>query len=280
MSIAAFYRSTLVLICLCGTAWKPCAPAVAQSLPVHSVTGWNKVADDLERAEVGLSPASPLGGQLVFLRTMLQRYRVGVIRAAQFGWQRASVKSLCRSARAAVCINANFFDETGEPLGLVVSRGTEYRKLHRGGHTLTGIFQVTRHEPRIVTRIDYSPDKVVEAIQAGPRLLSNGARIPGLRDTRSSRRAGLCIDRDRHLVIFASATTLSSLSVEELQTILVAEPMKCLDALNLDGGGSAQLYLSSELPGAPEGLQEVNLPGGNEVPVALGLFVEADGELP
>jgi len=276
----AFYRNILVLICVCGTASQSFAPALAQPLPVHSVSSWRKLADDLERAEVGLAPGSPLGGQLVFLRTALQRYRVGVIRAAQFGWQRAGVKSLCRAARAVICINANFFDETGEPLGLIVSRGTEYRKIHRGGHTLTGIFQVTRLEPKIINRADYSPDKVVEAVQAGPRLLSNGVRIPGLRDTRSSRRAGLCIGREGHLLFFCSATTLSSLSVEDLQTILLAEPMKCLDALNLDGGGSAQLYVSAELPGAPKDLQELHLPGGNEVPVALGLFVETEAELP
>ena len=62
-------------------------------------------------------------------------------------------------------------------------------------------------------------------------------------------------------------------SIAEIQNMLLQEGVDCRDALNLDGGGSAQFFLDSHLPGALPELQEVTIHGRDDVPVALGLFI-------
>ena len=112
-------------------------------------------------------------------------------------------------------------------------------------------------------------------MQGGPRLLANGAAVPGLRDVNSSsRRAGVCLDKDNRLIFFCVSSSLSGVSLAELQTALRAPGIDCVDALNLDGGGSAQLYVSSELPGSVREASELSIRGKDEIPVALGLFLK------
>lgn len=252
-----------------------CQESWSQTVTIKTPLDWHKVADDLETAEVGYQTNAIIAGQVLFVRSELKRYRIGVIRAAEYGWSRATVKSLCKASKGAVCINANFFDESGDPLGLIISRGIEYHRLHKGGHTLTGIFEVTRHDITVVNRVNFTPDKVLEAVQAGPRLLANGAAIPGVSDERSSRRAGVCVDKHRRLLLFCTQSAITGLTIQELQGLLLAEPLGCVEALNLDGGGSAQLYISSALLGAGTNLQEVFLAGRDEVPVAVALFADS-----
>jgi exopolysaccharide biosynthesis protein len=237
---------------------------------------WKKVGDDLEIASVDVQTKNFLKAEAVMVRSALQRYRVGVVRAAEYGLLRGSVKTLCRAGRATVCINANFFDESGSPLGLVISRGIEHKRLHKGGDTLTGVFQVTRDGPQIISRADFEPAKVIEAVQAGPRLLLSGSKVQGLRDLASTRRSGVCLDAEHRLIMFAVSPGIVGISVEEMQNLLLDPGINCQNALNLDGGSSSQLYINSAVLGAVSGFQEVSVPGRDDVPVALGLFVDGD----
>jgi len=238
-------------------------------LPAPSL--WEKFGDDLEIATLN-SETKPFSSSVILVRSALERYRVAVLRAAEFGWQRASVKSLALAGGAAVCINANFFNETGAPLGLVISRGVLQHKLHRGGNTLTGIFQVTRNGMAIINRSSYEGPFALEAVQAGPRLLSQGIPIHGLTDTRTTRRAGICIDQKQRLLFFITSSNLGGLSIQDLQILLTHPEVGCQEALNLDGGGSAQLYISSTAPGTAVGAKEIFISGHHNVPVALALL--------
>ena len=60
-------------------------------------------------------------------------------------------------------------------------------------------------------------------------------------------------------------------SIAQMQSVLTSPDIDCVDALNLDGGGSAQLYLSKDLPGAEKEAEEILLHGSDRVPVILGL---------
>lgn len=232
---------------------------------------WRRIAPDLEATTVSTGLAST---DVVLVRTRLARFRVGVVRASEHGSHRASVRRLSEASGAVLGINANFFDESGRALGLVVSKGTVLQRLHGGGRTLTGVFAVDPRGPRIESRVAYSPIGVLEAIQAGPRLVSNGAPVSGLTSSgASARRAGACIDQEHRLLFFAASSGLLGLTFDELQQILLRPGINCRDALNFDGGGSAQLYVN---PGAvPGGLKtaEIFIPGADDVPVMVGLFV-------
>lgn len=213
---------------------------------------------------------------LTFFRTALKRYRVGAVRAREFGWQRASVRSLARASQAILAVNANFFDQAGKPLGLIISRGTMVQDLHRGGNVLTGIFLMrSTLKLEILHRSDFKRDGVLEAFQSGPRLLEGRQRITGLKDAEIiSRRSGVCIDSNGRLIIFTSSSNLAGIGLAALQDILLSPELNCKDALNFDGGRSAQLYLSEFISGASTNHRELNIQGVEEVPVVLGIFAK------
>ena len=88
---------------------------------------------------------------------------------------------------------------------------------------------------------------------------------------RYARRAVLGMDKAGRIVIAVTDAVLGGLSFVELQE-LFANAKWQLDTpelLNLDGGGSAQLYFKS-------GRLEESVPGTSEVPVAIGFFVKAN----
>lgn len=247
---------------------------LAAALPAQAQVRWTAIGTDLERAMVDISPGTIFSAQLLLLRTTLTEYRVEVIRALDFSQKRASVFEMCKASKAQMCINANFFDESGNALGLIVHRGIQLQDIHRGGKTLTGIFYAARDGIKIVPRASYQPERVLEAVQAGPRILHGKLPVSGIELHSRSRRSGICIDDRGRLVFFIVASGLLGVSMEELQGALRHADINCADALNLDGGGSSQLYLSSTIPGAVSGLEDINIITRDDVPVALGLFAK------
>jgi uncharacterized protein YigE (DUF2233 family) len=228
---------------------------------------WRSLAPDLDTAEI---KSGVLTADIVFFRTALERFRIGVVRAAAHGRERASIRQLAEWSGATLAINANFFDERGRALGLIVTGGSTYQRVHQGGRTLTGVFSVGSDGVRISNRSSYSPTYVSEAVQAGPRLVADGAPVPDLSQSgASSRRSGLCIDQRGRIIFFAVSSGFFGLTLEKLQEIVTLPGIDCIDALNLDGGGSSQLIVT--LPDSRGGA-EIFLPGQDEVPVALGLF--------
>jgi hypothetical protein len=89
--------------------------------------------------------------------------------------------------------------------------------------------------------------------------------MPGL--GRYSRRSVIGIDQQQRLIIGVTDTVLGGLSLAELQE-LFSNPkwqLETPDLLNLDGGGSAQLYVKTK------SLEEF-ISGTSEVPVVIGFF--------
>lgn len=263
MTTASSYTAPLVG-CLLGLL-------VFMGGEVHA-EGWEEVRDDLEVREVPYPSSALFPAKVSFLRTSLERLSVGVVRAQDLGKSRLSVKTMVERSKAIAGINANFFDTEGAPLGLIVSRALVHRKIHSGGKTLTGIFQMKRTGPGIVGRDAFSLDGVLEAVQAGPRLLLGGVKTPSLSDNAYSRRAGVCIDKEGRLLLFCVSSGLLGVTVPQLQEVLLSEGIDCVDALNFDGGGSAQLHLSEQ-----QGMDyKLSIPGSDDVPVMVGLFANDD----
>jgi uncharacterized protein YigE (DUF2233 family) len=232
-------------------------------------SGWRIIDEDLEIKELGDGSLFSTG--LVFVRSALKSYKISVIPASDFGMSVASAQTIAKLSRSQVAINANFFDPELKALGLVTSRGINRSKLHKGGRVLTGIFQISQAGPSIVSRDGYVASGALEALQAGPRLLASGSYIEGLaaKDV-ATRRAGVCIDSQRRVVLYTSTSNLGGISLLNLQKILAADGINCIDALNLDGGGSAQLYIGEIDINKPLGFEKF-LPGMDEVPVFLAL---------
>jgi uncharacterized protein YigE (DUF2233 family) len=95
-----------------------------------------------------------------------------------------------------------------------------------------------------------------EAIQCGPRLVIDGY-IPDFYPEISAR-SGIGIDPSGRIVL--AVTEQGELTLRQFALALKA--FGCVDALNLDGGPSTQLFLKA-------GKTLLDVPGGYGVPTAL-----------
>lgn len=204
----------------------------------------------------------------IALKAPLTEYRVGVVRAQDLGSPRTSVRSMAISSKATACINANFFDTRGSPLGLVISNGRTYQKMHKIGGVLTGIFSISRSGPEITHRDLFVGKDAVEATQSGPRLIEKGILTAGLKEGASySRRSAVCLDAQNNIIFATSGGGIRGTPLNDFALLLKSAPLMCVDALNLDGGGSAQLYINS-----PKDEEPIFVQGNDEVPVGLCIF--------
>jgi len=264
----ALWVSTL-LIALTGLRESLPRPAFAAEDEIV----WKPIGVGLEEAHFQLPGNSILAPSIVAIRASLQDIRPRVIRATEYGWKKASVKTLCKATGARACINSNFFDEQGKPLGLIISRGILHQKPHNGGGTLTGIFFVTPDGAHITHRSSFTPEGVIEAAQAGPRLISEGAPVVGLKNASSPSNLSIaCIDKEKRLLLVRVTLAVFGGSLKQIQDMLLRPEIACVEALNLDGGGSSQLYVSTNAPEGADAANEEDFAGRDEVPVALGLF--------
>lgn len=203
---------------------------------------WQKVNDEIAlRTESAFWP-SLLAPKVLLFRPNLYKYRIRVRTAREFGQNTTSAQEISRKGGGLFVINGSFFDHLERPLGLVISRGIAVSPLHKGGTTLTGIFQIKNGKPEIIHRDEFTPNGVVEALQAGPRLLVDGKETPVTKDTSRSLRTAVCLDKSSNILFASSTRWLMGVTLQEMQNIL--KRVGCKNALNLDGGGSAQFVFS------------------------------------
>jgi len=232
---------------------------------------WQPIGSDLELGRVTIESGALFNAELLLVRSSLKHYRLGVLQASNLGLRKATVRAMTRSSRAVAAINANFFDEDGKPLGLIITHGVLQQRMHQRGNTLTGVFAVSRNSISITQRDRFEPAAVLEAIQAGPRLIANGVALGDLKQPKAfARRSGVCVDRTGRMVLFCVGEGLIGTSFEDLTKTLLSPGIECKDALNFDGGGSAQIYIDGSRNGLA--IEELSVDGRDEVPVALALF--------
>lgn len=242
-----------------------------QGQPVREVQ-WQEIGEDIELGSASLVGSTLLGTDLKLVRTSLRRFGARIILATTSAGSdgTAHIADLAHSSGATVAINANFFDLQHRPLGLIVRNGSLIQPIHRGGGTLTGVFAILRGRPAIMSRSEFSLPQVSEAIQAGPRLLADGAVVPDLRATTLlAKRSAVCLDYQNRLVLACTAAGFVGLSIDQLVYLLQDPKINCREALNLDGGGSAQFFVSGSKTSLKD---DLIIEGRDAVPVALGLF--------
>ncbi len=175
----------------------------------------------------------------------------------------ATVRRMAEASGAVIAVNANFFDPEGKPLGLLIDQGKQLNP--KKDISWWGIFYIDRKIPHIVHSNQWKSSRSIStAVQAGPRLVVNG-KIPRLKKD-SSQKTAVGITKSGDVIL---ATTLFPLEITELARLMGRSEAKgglgCLNALNLDGGSSSQLY-------AKIGSFELRLPSYIGVPVGLGVF--------
>lgn len=243
--------------------------------PTKPALRWTEIAPGLTSTKYHTdNDFGPLRSEVLVLKIDLARYELDVIRATDVNLSTTDLKTLAIRAGAVAGINAHFFDVDNNPLGLIVRNGALKQKLQRGGRLLTGVFYVAGGKAGIVHRDGFydigGEDSPLElALQAGPRLVDDGKIIPASADQGETRRSGVAVCRDGKVLLYATMLRFPGASFEQIQSMLLDPELAVVDALNLDGGGSSQLFIESS-SSSPD---EVFVTGGDLVP--SGIVVKA-----
>lgn len=160
-------------------------------------------------------------------------------------------------SQAVLGVNGGFFDPKNQPLGLRILNG----KMLNPAKNISwwGTFFISNNRPQIIAQPQkinlISPSQVQFAIQSGPRLIAHGQIVDRLKGGYDERTA-LGITRDQHIIVVSSENLL--ITTTQLAQVMVASEAQgglgCIDAINLDGGSSSQLY-------AKVGNFSLNVPG-------------------
>ena len=206
--------------------------------------------------------------ELKLARFNTQLISARVLDSGEFQLRTASAKTFAEKSQAIAAINANYFDERGRPLAYLKTRVKEVNRTLSKHSLYTGVFGIDESGAFVTHRDEFTPAQASEALQSGPLLLHRGLPIAVNADLgRYARRAVIGLDKTGAIIIAVADAVLGGLGFAELQKLFVDSRwhIDAVELLNLDGGGSAQLYVKS-------GKFEDWLPGTSEVPVAIGFF--------
>jgi exopolysaccharide biosynthesis protein len=262
----------LVFILLSDTAVQSQGSGKSQvetGLAVTDVGLWRDLQKGVAIRTVVLERSQPnYTVELKLARFNTQLISARVLDSGEFQLRGASAKTFAEKSQAIAAINANYFDERGRPLAYLKTRVKEVNRSLSKHSLYTGIFGIDESGVFVTHRDEFAPAQASEALQSGPLLLHRGLPIAVNADLgRYARRAVIGIDKTGAIIIAVADALLGGLGFAELQKLFVDSRwhIDAVELLNLDGGGSAQLYVKS-------GKFEDWLPGTSEVPVAIAFF--------
>ncbi len=200
---------------------------------------------------------------LHLLRIDLENFEIRPILASAFGQRADSVQNLAESSKALAAINANFFDENKRALGLVLLRE---KILSAPQNTSWWAALLLKNHTAQIKKIQTQSqvEGFRHGIQAGPRLVVAGKAMK--LKSENSAKSAVGLNRQGYLFLIA---TDGPIEINQLAQILARPESQggigLTQALNLDGGSSAQFFLKTKE-------KKLSLPGLVKVPVALGVF--------
>jgi hypothetical protein len=242
---------------------------VEVGLTIRDIGSWRELQKGVAIRTLVLERSQPnYSVELKLVRFNNQLITPRVLESGEFWLRSASVKTFAEKSHAIATINANYFDEKGRPLAYLKTRIKEINRILSKHSLYTGIFGIADSGAFVTHRDEFEPAQASEALQSGPLLLHRGQRAVVSADlSRYARRSLIGVDKNGAIIVGVADAALGGLGLGELQKIFLDSRwhIDAVELLNLDGGGSAQLYLKS-------GKFEEWLPGASEVPVAIGFF--------
>ena len=246
---------------------------IGNNLTVTASGNWRAIQKGVEYRRLAFERTEPSYTlELNLLRLDSKIIAAKVLTAADFHLKSASAKIFVEKSGAFAAINANYFDDRGRALAYLKTASQEINRTLSKHALYTGVFAVHDATPAVLHRDDFLPAQASEALQSGPLLLNRGTPVETMRGLgRYARRAVVGIDKEGRILIAVTDAVIGGLSFAELQE-LFSDPkwqLNTPDLLNLDGGGSAQLYIKS-------GKFEEFVAGTAGVPVAIGFYTKAN----
>lgn len=170
------------------------------------------------------------------------------------GSQYPDAASAGQATGGIAAVNASFFTPEGTPLGLVVADHKIRGRWNSASSLGSGIWYRSTSGTSAITRREKLGNAAArgmrELVQAGPLLVENGQPVPGLDATKTSARVAILWNGGSQWWIGSTSPCTLATFAKALATGNPAGwPTAC--ALNLDGGRSADLWISVEISGGP-----------------------------
>jgi exopolysaccharide biosynthesis protein len=226
-------------------------------LDTARIIRWKKISPGLEVRDFSIQFEDGSYSRMTGVRINPDLFHIRLLWKEKKNSFLLSAGEIARQTNASVVVNAGYFDKKWRPLGYFQSGNKIYnsRLLFRGRRRalhLGAVFYVRNKtdEIGIATREAFNAAGVREAFQAGPYLVRRGKPDLGLEAYREFRRPDrrtiLALGKKGRLLLLVSEEIGRGISWCELQYFLsLPEPeggLGVLDAMNLDGGSSSQLY--------------------------------------
>ncbi|AYB43827.1 phosphodiester glycosidase family protein [Paenibacillus lautus] len=227
--------------------------SVSNTLPVLSgnmMTRSSKAVISAKKTfKVG---ARSFSAQVVTVSLLHPKVELDVVLAGNKAGKVEDLRSIAKRSNAVVAINGTFFDAYTSgaykaPYGYLVSKGNIFHKASGDNRT---IFTYDSNNlatmmPGLDFNSVYETGLMEGALQAGPRLLTNGkvtldVKKEGFKDpkilTGGGARSALGITKDHKLILL----TTGGATIPQLAEIM--KQAGAYQAMNLDGGASSGLY--------------------------------------
>lgn len=240
-----------------------------QILKVSYSDHWEPVDNGIAYKKIAIiSGESFVQSVLVFVQLDPRRYSAKIL--VEEKEDRGSgffARAIAEKTGAALVINGSYFDENRRPLGYLVSDGTTINKKIATNWIYSGFFYVKNGDLFQAPRTEFQKELGAEQVlQAGPQLFFAGKPVKKINNLHASYfRSGIGVTRHKQVLVFATDTRYGGISWFELQQILELPVLECINAMNLDGGGSTQMVLA-----AAEKREFID--GTSKIPVAIGFF--------
>ena len=227
-------------------------------------SSWQKVDEGFEvrSMEINGNPYQTFI-RLKVLRIDPEKFQIRVLDSRLLGIRPLTIRDMAKQTQALAAINGGFFQPDYRPLGLLIVDGRETNPLRK---TDWGVFLLQDNRLRIIHTTEFKREgNITQALQVGPRLVVNGRELQLKKQV--ARRSALGVTFKNQLIMVN--TEDSDVYAQDLARIFHLPEseggLDCQDALTLDGGPSAQMYVKFKT-------LKIDIPGGWPVPNGVGVF--------
>lgn len=205
-------------------------------------TGWLPVTPGMERRHVTVHTG--LGAERVTMVRLDPAQFTFRVRVAPGEAQ--TVQAWSAASEALLTVNAGYYDEDGDPLGLLIADGERYGSSYADFAGMLAVGSDGTASVRWLRTEPYDPlEPLLQAVQSFPVLVKPGGVMGFPADAdggQASRRTVIAQDRSGCILILIAPRGYFSL--HELALWLATSDLEIDVALNLDGGTSAGLWLA------------------------------------
>jgi uncharacterized protein YigE (DUF2233 family) len=221
----------------------PAPPAAAPDAAQPTDTGWLPGGPGVELRRLRVpGPNGRPDFPIVVVRLDPAQVRLRVAYAPE---QPRALRTWFDETQPTLAINGGFFTENYRSTALVVSDGTVSGSSYEGFGGMLAVAPDGGVALRALRDQPYDPgEPLAQAMQSWPMLVFPGGEPAPIEDDgKRARRSAIALDRAGRVLLIASAT--SEFTLRGLAEWLASSDLDVDRALNLDGGSSTGLFLSS-----------------------------------